>query len=155
VKKQIELLDVIIKEMNGRAEAQKDEAKKLFNASVKDLLDKLKFEEFRSVALNKDYRLYVERFDEKRRDYVKQNASTLSTSEKLAIALILQVALKETYVPEIPFLLVDDVLEDLDEGRLDTILKYLSSKAKESDWFVVATKLVKGQVEPRITILKG
>jgi len=155
VNRQIGLLQTIIKEMNNRADAQKEEARKLFNASIKGLLDKLRFEEFRSVALNRDYRLYVERFDERRHDYVKQNASTLSTSEKLAIALILQVALKETYVPKTPFLLVDDVLEDLDEGRLDTVLKYLSSKAKEADWFVVATKLVKGQVEPRITTFKG
>ncbi|MCJ7760096.1 hypothetical protein MUP59_03015, partial [Candidatus Bathyarchaeota archaeon] len=154
-KEQIVLLNKTTAEMSRRAEAQKEEAKKLFNSSVKDLLDRLRFQEFKEVMLNKDYKLYVQRYDEKKRDYVMQNASSLSTSEKVAIALILQVALKETYVPNVPFLLVDDVLEDLDEGRLNTVLKYLSSKAKESDWYVVATKLVKGQVEPRIVTFKG
>jgi len=149
---QVDLLDKVIAEMVKRAEDQKEEARKKFNSTVKDLLDQLGFKEFKNVALNKDYRLYVERFDEKRKDYVKQNASTLSTSEKLAIALILQIALKETYFGEVPFLLMDDVLEDFDVDRQKVVLSYLSRKAKESNLFILVTKLSEGQDEPKVAI---
>ncbi len=150
---QIDIVNKIIIEMDKKAEDQKEEARKKFHSTIKDLLDELGFNEFKNVALNKDYRLYVERFDETRKDYVKQNASTLSTSEKLAIALILQMALKETYFSEVPFLLMDDVLEDFDIERQKVILSYLSRKAKDSNLFIMVTKLVEGLEAPQVEIV--
>jgi DNA repair exonuclease SbcCD ATPase subunit len=124
------------------ADKQRQAAADKFNNTIKVLMNELNFEEFRDVKLNKEFRLYIERFDPKTDGYVPQLVSTLSTSEKLTIALILQIALKETYIPQIPFLILDDVMEDFDENRRNKIYNYLSNKAKEENWIIILTKLV-------------
>lgn len=105
--------------------------------------------------LNRDYRLYVERLDTKTGEYVFQQVKTLSTSEKLSISLILQAALKETYIPDVPFFVLDDIIEDFDGDRREEILEYLTEKAKENDWFIVITKLVKSPAPLSLRISGG
>ena len=136
--------ETLINYTSKKAEDQRIRASEQFNSTIKDLLERLNFKEFRTVMLNQDYRLYIERFDEKKKDYVFQQVKTLSTSEQMSIALILQVALKETYLPHIPFLLIDDIMEDFDEGRREEVLTYLRGKAKENNWFIISTRLVEG-----------
>lgn len=137
-----EVLNELIGFAKEMADKQRQAAADKFNNTIKVLMNELNFEEFRDVKLNKDFRLYIERFDPKTDGYVPQIVSTLSTSEKLTIALILQIALKETYIPQIPFLILDDVMEDFDEDRRKKIYKYLSNKAKEENWIIILTKLV-------------
>jgi DNA repair exonuclease SbcCD ATPase subunit len=136
--------DSLIEFTSGVAENQRRQAAEQFNASVKGLLERLDFKEFRTVMLNQDYRLYIERFDEKKKEYVFQQVRTLSTSEQMSIALILQMALKETYLPEVPFFLIDDAMEDFDDDRRIEVMAYLQEKAKKNDLFLISTKLVKG-----------
>jgi chromosome segregation ATPase len=133
-----------------KAEEERQEAAKKFNDRVSSLLKSLGFTEFRNVRLNKDYRLYAERFNPRTNDYVAQQLKTLATSEKLVIALILQVALKETYLPNLPFFVIDDVIEDFDEDRRKKVIDYLVQKARDEDWFVVTTRLVEELGPPRI-----
>lgn len=140
--KYIEMLNELVSFVKDMADKQRQAAADKFNNTVKILMDELSFEEFRNVKLNSDFKLYIERKDSKTDDYVLQLVSTLSTSEKLTIALILQIALKETYIPQIPFLILDDVMEDFDEDRRNKIYKYLSNKAKEENWIIILTKLV-------------
>ena len=71
----------------GKAEEQRQQASKKFNDNISALMKSLGFTEFRNIKLNKDYRLYVERFNPKTNDYVAQQLKTLATSEKLVIAL--------------------------------------------------------------------
>jgi len=137
-----EVLTELIGFAKEMADKQRQAAADKFNNTIKILMNELNFEEFRDVKLNKEFRLYIERFDPKTDGYVPQLVSTLSTSEKLTIALILQIALKETYIPQIPFLILDDVMEDFDEDRRNKIYKYLSNKAKEENWIIILTKLV-------------
>ncbi len=85
--------------------------------------------------------MYVERFDERSGEYVLQQVKTLSTSEKSAIALILQIALKQMYIPDLDFLILDDVLGNFDEDKKIKILDYLSNKANEEDWYIILTTL--------------
>lgn len=132
------------------SENQKRRAAEQFNSTIKSLLDRLGFKEFRTVMLNQDYRLYVERFDEKKKDYVFQQVRTLSTSEQMSVALILQMALKQTYLPRVPFVIIDDIMEDFDKGRREQVVQYLEEKAEENDWFVVSTKLVPELDEIRV-----
>ncbi|MFQ6061047.1 MAG: hypothetical protein ACE5KV_07135 [Thermoplasmata archaeon] len=133
-----------------RAEEQRQMAASEFNKNVESMMKTLGFKEFRTIMLDKNYRLYVERLDPKTKKYKAQQAKTLSTSEKLSIALILQIALKETYIPEVPFFIVDDIMEDLDDERKDVMMRYLADKAKEKDWCVLITKLVDGLKEPEL-----
>jgi DNA repair exonuclease SbcCD ATPase subunit len=146
-------LEKLITYSKERADRQRQAAADNFNGAIDVLINDLDFPEFRSVKLNREFRLYVERFDSRTEDYVTQNVSTLSTSEKLTIALILQIALKETYLPNKRFLLIDDVVEDFDEERRGKILQYLSDKAQEQDWIVIVTKLIEEKTPIRITHL--
>lgn len=127
--------------VEGEVTKQRRKAADVFNANVTDLLEELGFQEFRTVKVDDRFRLYVERYDQKLKDYVPQEVKTLSTSEKLSVALILQLALKETYVPRIPFFVVDDILEDLDEDRARKVMDYLSEKGESEGICVIATKL--------------
>ena len=110
----------------------------------------LGFTDFRNVRLNKDYRLYIERLNPDTKDYVYQQPKTLSTSEKLAIALVLQLALKETYMINIPFFILDDILEDFDEERTQKVIDYLARRAQQEGLFIVITKLVEEAGLPKV-----
>ena len=118
-------------------------------------MTELDFKEFKEVKLNKDFRLYIERLDPRTKEYVSQLVSTLSTSEKLTIALILQIAIKETYLRHVPFLILDDVMEDFDEDRRNKIYHYLAKKAKEQDWIIISTKLKEEKIPIRVVGWKG
>lgn len=150
--KQLEFLQKLIDFSEKRAEEQRQEAARKFNTNIAKLMTELEFKEFRTVKLNDEYKLYIERFNPKTDEYVFQQAQTLSTSEKLTIALILQLSLKETYIPDIPFFIIDDIIEDFDDDRRNKILDYLSQKAKENNWFVISTKLVEENVSPKIRV---
>ena len=69
-----------------------------------------------------------------------------------SIALILQLSLKETYIPDVPFFLLDDVAEDFDPDRRNVIFNYLKDKAEENDWFVVVTKVREDVEKPTIKL---
>lgn len=137
----IELIKYYIEYTEQKAEDQKQKAKDNFNKNIKELINNLGFKEFRNIKLNDAYQLYVERLDENSGEYVLQQVKTLSTSEKSAIALILQIALKQMYLSDIDFLILDDVLANFDDDKKLRILDYLSKKAKDEDWFIVLTNL--------------
>ena len=145
-------LEELITFAEQRAEEQRQKAAVEFNTNIKKLIESLGFKEFRTIRLDNAYRLYVERLDPKTSNYVFQPVNTLSESEKLSIALILQVALKETYMPDIPFFIIDGVIQDFDEDRRVKVLDYLSNKAEERDWFVVVTRLTEDAAQVRVRL---
>jgi DNA repair exonuclease SbcCD ATPase subunit len=133
-----------------RAEEERQEAAKQFNENIQSLMKNLGFKDFKEIQLNRDYRLYVERHNPTTNDYVRQQPQTMSTSEKLAVALVLQLALKETYMKHVPFFILDDIIEDFDEERIRKVNEYLAQKAKNEDLFVIITKLVEETGLPQI-----
>ena len=141
--------------LEKRAEEEREQAAERFNENINLLMSSLNFQEFRTIRLtgSPNYRIYVERYDPKKRDYKSQEVGTLSTSEKLAISIILQVALKETYIKNLPFLILDDVLEDFDPERREKVIDYLKEKVKKEGWFIIATKLVEEVGPPRVEYL--
>jgi uncharacterized protein YhaN len=62
-------------------------------------------------------------------------------------------ALKETYLKNIPFMIIDDVLEEFDAERRDKVIQYLKEKVQEEGWFIIVTKLVKDFGPPRVKYL--
>jgi DNA repair exonuclease SbcCD ATPase subunit len=141
--------------LEKRAEEEREQAASQFNENVNSLLSSLNFQEFRTVRLtgSPNYRIYVERYDPQKKDYKSQEVGTLSTSEKLAISIILQIALKETYLKNLPFMVIDDVLEDFDPERRDKVIEYLKEKVEKEGWFIIVTKLVKDLGPPRVEYL--
>jgi DNA repair exonuclease SbcCD ATPase subunit len=152
----LEVLNERIKYLKSNADKEREEAAKKFNENISELMVNLGFTEFKTIKLSgaPSYRLYVERFDPDKKDYKSQEVGTLSTSEKLAIALILQIALKETYMKKLPFLILDDVLEGFDPERSERIIEYLQHKVKQEDWFIIATRLVESINIPGVTYLE-
>jgi DNA repair exonuclease SbcCD ATPase subunit len=141
--------------LQARAEEEREEAAKRFSKNISALMESLGFVEFRTIKLSgaPSYRLYIERFDPEKKEYKSQDVGTLSTSEKLAIALILQIALKETYMKNLPFFVLDDILEGFDPERCEQVIKYLKEKVKQEDWFIIATRLVEELDVPRVRYL--
>jgi len=153
-----ETLNIINERINyleKRANEEREQASKKFNESINELMSDLRFTEFKTIKLSGEpsYRLYVERYDPTKKDYKSQDVGTLSTSEKLAIALILQIALKETYMKNLPFLILDDVLEGFDPERRKRVIEYLEKKVKQEDRFIIATRLVENLNTPRVVYL--
>jgi DNA repair exonuclease SbcCD ATPase subunit len=151
--KLLEVVASLISYAKERAEQEREKAANQFNNNIRTLMENLSFTGFRNVRLNKDYRLYVERLNPETGDYVYQQPQTLSTSEKLAIALVLQLALKDTYMPNLPFFIVDDIIQDFDDDRMTKITDYLAKKAENEGIFVVITKLAENVNIPRVRSL--
>ena len=108
-----------------------------FNNNVKTVMAELGFTEFDQIAIDRDdMRLKV-----LRSGFIRQPVESLSTSEKYSIAIVLQIALRETYLPDIPFFIVDEVVVSYDEERKQRILDYLGEMAKEKGLYVIVTKL--------------
>jgi len=108
-----------------------------FNAGVKKVMADLGFTEFDQIAIDKqDNRLKVFR-----PGFVPQPLESLSTSERYSIAIALQIALKNTYLPEVPFFIVDEVVVSYDEERKEKILDYLGKMADDNNLYVVVTRL--------------
>jgi len=97
----------------------------------------LMFTEFDQIALDKDDKL----IKVIRPGFVRQSIESLSTSEKYLIAIVLQIALKETYLQDIPFFIVDEIVVSYDSERKERILDYLNRWAKEKGLYVIVTKL--------------
>lgn len=146
----LEVVSDLLSYAENRAEQERQEASRRFNTNIQTLMKNLGFTDFRNVQLNKDYRLYAERLNPETGDYVYQQPKTLSTSEKVAVALVLQLALKETYMSHVPFFILDDIIEDFDEDRIKRVIDYLAKKAQQEDLFIVITKLVEELGLPRI-----
>jgi DNA repair exonuclease SbcCD ATPase subunit len=153
--KYAQTLDNMIQYSEGKAREHRETARTRFNENVNGLMGDLKFKEFRTVKLNEDYRLYVERKKGSSNDYVLQQVKTLSGSEKMAIAMILQLALKETYLPGTPFFVLDDVIVEFDDDRKKTVLDYLRRIAKEKQWCIVATNLDETRKSLSLRTLRG
>lgn len=120
-----------------------------FNSNVKKVMADLGFSEFDQIAIDKDDK-GLKIF---RPGFIRQPVESLSTSEKYSLAIVLQIALKETYLPEIPFLIVDEVMVSYDGTKTEKILDYLSQMAKEKDLFVIVTRLAtRGEEELNVKV---
>lgn len=135
--KWLTFLDVLMNYLREMIHEHRERARTRFNQQIKELMNILEFTEFDQVALTADdYRLVVFR-----KGFVNQPIRTLSMSEKYAIATLLQITLKETYLPDIPFFVIDEVILSFDENRKRKIFAYLNEQAKQNNWFVIVTRL--------------
>jgi len=132
----LEFFDDVLRYVREKRHEHREKAKDEFNENINDLMEELGFEDFRSVRLNENNELVVER-----RGHRVQPVNTLSTSERHTISTLLIIALKDTYLPDIPFLVLDDVILDFDEDRKEKILDHLQRLAEQNDWYVVISRL--------------
>jgi chromosome segregation ATPase len=133
----IAVLDDVLRHVRAEARKERVMAVELFNDQVKRVLKDSKLEYLDVWVDASNYRLHV--ID--RRVNVEVSPRILSEAERYVLAFIIHVALKLTYTPHVPFLLIDEVALSFDEVRKEAMLKYLSDLAEENCWFVVLTEL--------------
>ena len=128
--------------LDSQIDEQKGGAAKKFNANIKNLIKELNFTEFKQVSIE------LENYDLKviRSDNSIQSINSLSGSERGIIASLLQICAKETYLPEVPFLIGDDILMDIDPVRREVFFDYLKSLAYKNDWFIILTQVTDGDL---------
>ena len=132
-----ETLQKVKEHLDGKIYEQKRGAAKQFNSKIKELMKRLGFSEFQEIRMDEEtYEMKIIRKGGK-----LQPIASLSASEKYAIATLLQIAVKEAYMSEMPFFVVDEVVLDFDRDRVKGVLAYLSETAAERDWFVVVARI--------------
>ncbi|MHA1249558.1 MAG: hypothetical protein ACTSRP_06170 [Candidatus Helarchaeota archaeon] len=120
-----------------RAKEQKEGVAIRFNEKIEKLLKEMGLSNFTKIFLDlKDFQLKVFKENNK-----PQLLSSLSGAEKGIITGLLQISLKETYLPNNPFFIGDEVIYDLDQTRSKAFINYLKNLAKEKDWFVILTRI--------------
>ncbi|MFW9854645.1 MAG: archaea-specific SMC-related protein [Candidatus Thorarchaeota archaeon] len=94
-----------------------------FNAQIKFVYSRLKFQDFEEIKIDNEFRLIVRR--KRRGATIDQPIESLSDSERITIALICMLAGREEYVKDYPIFCLDKVTLDYDPSRFSMILDYL------------------------------
>ena len=137
------IINKLAKYLDNKIDEHRKGAAKKFNESIKNLIRELKFDTFKEIYLNlDDYQLKIIDNNEK-----PQELSSVSGGEKAIISSLLQISAKETYLSEIPFLIGDEIILDLDPVRREIFLNYLKKIAKENDWFIILTQITNKDLE--------
>jgi len=114
-----------------------------FNKTIKKIMRDLGFKGFELIQISlDDYRLYV-----MREGFVPQSIFSLSTTEKYTIAVALQLALLKSYTPDIPILLLDEVILSYDPQRKNKIIDYLRQQCEESNLTTIITRVGKNTLK--------
>ncbi|ADI73080.1 SMC domain protein [Methanohalobium evestigatum Z-7303] len=130
---------------NEMYSSHRNEARKKFNEKISVLIEDLGFEGIKSIWLNNEDRLMVERENEQ-----PQPVGSLALSEKCMVAILLQLSMKEAYLPDIPFFVVDDILQDFDDNKKKKVINYLGNVAQEKNMFIVMSLL--DETQPEVVI---
>jgi predicted nuclease with TOPRIM domain len=114
---------------------QRRGAARSFNTQVTRLLKEMGFEGLKVWIDEYSFKLRVQR------ENVEQPLTSLSSSERHALATVLTLAAKEVYASDIPFFLVDGVLLDFDKKRLTALSHYLKETSKNHGVVVIVSRL--------------
>ncbi|EEB72938.1 archaea-specific SMC-related protein [Thermococcus sp. AM4] len=154
-----QILEKLAKELSSaykyahnQAEKVRQEARKQFNTMITSVLKRIGFSEFKKIYLDKDYILNVQ--------YVAPNGEVkiiqpyaLSESERVAIALVLMLALNKVYRENINYIIIDNMYEYFDQYRTDEILKLLNEYAKQEQVTIVLTRTTSNVNDIKVSVL--
>ena len=115
------------------ADKQRQETRRIFNDVGTTLFQRLKVSPISSVSLDTDYKLRIDWSDG------ESTGLTGAGGERTIIAAALLIAMRKAYTPNIPILMFDGVLENLDPRPRDELLDFLSEYAKSESVAVVAS----------------
>jgi hypothetical protein len=110
------------------ADRQRQETRRVFNEVGTTMFNRLKVSQITGVSLDVDYELKI--------DWANQDKSTGLTGaggERTIIATALLMAMRKAYTPEIPILMFDGVLENLDNRPREELLAFLGEYSKDEN----------------------
>ncbi len=114
----------------------------LFNKNVNEIYESMGFTTFRKIEIVKEMvrdRLTSLDAVVEHPSGKKQSLSSLSKAERLTLGLVFLASAKENYIPEFPFFVIDDQMNDFDQDRLTSVMEYLSKDKAE---YVLVSQLV-------------
>jgi len=118
-----------------QADNQRQETRRVFNEVGTSLFAKLKFSPIVKVSLDTDYTL---KLDWQNGD---KTGLTGAGGERTIIASAMLIAMRKAYTPEIPILMLDGVLENLNEESSEELLSFLSEYSASEGISVIVSLL--------------
>jgi len=125
--------------LESNIKKQREGAAHKFNENIEKIIEELELPSFKKIYLDLD--------DNNKLKIIRkgnpnpQAINSLSGGERVIISSLLQISAKETYNPEIPFIVGDDIILKMDDDRREIFYNYLKNIAKTNDWFVILTRV--------------
>ena len=143
--KKIEWLNKVIEYFQEKYMRRMTTARLRFNKNITRAFEQLDLKAFENVFLDQDFALHLVR------DSFQQPVETLSASERLTISLILMLAAKETFLPDFPFFIIDELTLSYDPERFRHIMNYIQQHVP----YVIVTTLTSRGIrgEPEVTFV--
>ena len=115
------------------ADKQRQETRRIFNEVGTTLFERLAVSPINSVSLDTNYNL--------RTTWADGTVTGLSGAggERTIVAAALLISMRKAYTPEVPILMFDGMLENLDPDSMKSLLDFLSEYAKSEDIAVVVS----------------
>ena len=130
--RKIEWLEKVTEYFQEKYMRRMTSARRRFNSNVTRAFRELGLKGFENVFLDQNFALHV-----MREGSIRQPIETLSASEKLTISLILMLAAKETFLPDFPLFIVDELTLSYDPERFWRIMNYIKRRVP----YVIVTSL--------------
>ena len=141
--RKIEWLNKIIEYFQEKYMRRMTSAKIRFNRNINRAFRELELKGFENVFLDQNFGLQVVR-----ENGVRQPIETLSASEKLTVSLILMLAAKETFLPDFPFFILDELTLSYDPARFGHVVNYVKQRVP----YIIVTSLTsEGTGKPTVT----
>ncbi|MCW4020606.1 MAG: hypothetical protein NWF14_05195, partial [Candidatus Bathyarchaeota archaeon] len=134
--KKIEWLNGVIAYFQEKYMRRMTTARIRFNLNITKAFEQLDLKEFDNIFLNQDFTLNVVR-----ENSILQPVETLSASEKLTVSLILMLAAKETFLPDFPFFIIDELTLSYDPQRFKQIVSYIGERVQ----YLIVTSLTSSE----------
>lgn len=100
----------------------------IFNEKIEDVFERvMRFEEFKIKIDVVDREEGEVKLSIKSRD-VERPLNTLSDSEKVTLALTLQLSALEAYIQDFPLFVIDEAINDYDASRTASVISYLRDR---------------------------
>ena len=80
----------------------------------------------------------------------KETGLTGSEGERTLIAAAILIALREAYTPDIPMLMLDGILDNLNAEPREELINFLDAYATNKDIAIIATRLDDGRPTPEV-----
>jgi energy-coupling factor transporter ATP-binding protein EcfA2 len=127
------------------ADRQRQETRRVFNDVGSSLFKRLKFSQINGLQLDSDYEIKISW------DGVQEPTGlTGAGGERTIIAATLLIAMRKAYTPDLPLLMFDGVLENLDDGPRNEFMQFLSEYAASEGVAVVVSLLDEKHPTPQI-----
>jgi hypothetical protein len=140
-------VDATSKWVSETIENQLQQTRRIFNEVGTSLFTTLSSSPITGVELNTDYTLMVKWKDS------KTTGLTGAGGERTIIAAALLIAMRKAFTPDIPILMFDGMLENLDPGSRKNFLDFLKGYAATEDIAVVVSLFDENKNTAEVTTL--